>query len=128
MDKELEALRYGYQRYQLLREWRRIVEFAAEIICRRLGDAEVYVFGSVIDNNYTAASDIDVLIVSRNASEDKHYVIDLQLYLEDALNLPPGLIHLHVVNPGSERYHWFIDSLRIKKILVKICRREVNAS
>lgn len=128
MDKMLSALRHGYQRYLLLRRWRDIVEAVSEIICSKLGDAEIYVFGSVVSNDYTAASDIDVLVVSGKASEDKHYVIDLQLYLEDALGLPPGLLHLHVVNPGSERYHWFMDALRIRKILIKACRREEDAA
>lgn len=33
---------------------------------RILGEAEVYVFGSVVEGKYTPASDIDVLIVSKN--------------------------------------------------------------
>ena len=32
-----------------------------------LGEVEVYVFGSVVNGEYTLSSDIDILIVSKNA-------------------------------------------------------------
>ncbi len=118
----IDVLRYGYRRYLLLRNWRRVVDDVARVICRILGEGEVYVFGSVVEGRYTAASDIDVLVVSERVREDEHYTVDLLLRVEDELNLPPGLIHLHVARPGGERYRWFRDVLRAKLVLVRRCR------
>lgn len=40
-----------------------------ELAIDLLGRAEVYVFGSVVEETYTPASDIDILIVSENTPQ-----------------------------------------------------------
>ncbi len=44
-------------------EYAKLIKELAEDL---LGNAEVYVFGSVVEGRYTPASDIDILIVSEN--------------------------------------------------------------
>jgi len=120
-DITLKVLKYGHERFKLLQKWREIAEKASDVICRALGNAEVYVFGSVVKNNFTAASDIDMFVVSENVEENEKFAVNLQLMIEDMLGIPPGLIHLHVVKPNSERYKWFIEALKIKPLLIKRC-------
>ena len=117
----LKVLRYGYERFKLLQRWKEILDNASDVICKTLGSAEIYAFGSVVKGKFTAASDIDVLVISKKAVESEDFAVELQLMIEDELDIPPGLIHLHVVKPNSEKYKWFIEALRIKPYLVKRC-------
>lgn len=116
------AVKYGYRRYLLLKNWRSIVQRLLRTVCRALGDAEVYVFGSVVEGRFTVASDIDVLIVSSRVEESEKFAVELQLLIEDELKLPPGLVHLHVAKPGGERLSWFRDVLKARLVPVGRCR------
>ncbi len=78
--------------------------------------------GSVVEGRFTAASDIDVLVVSSRVEESERYAVELQLRVEDELGLPPGLIHLHVARPGGEKLRWFRDVLRVRLVPVARCR------
>ncbi|MBE8539065.1 nucleotidyltransferase domain-containing protein [Geoglobus acetivorans] len=49
--------------------WMHYARLISRIATEILGDARVYVFGSVVDGRHTLASDIDVLIVSSNTPE-----------------------------------------------------------
>ena len=95
----------------------------AEKIQARFPDAEVYVFGSVVEGRYTAASDIDLLVVTKHAPKRLREKIDVILWLEDELGLPPGIIDLHIVAPGSEEHKWFFEVLRIKPVKITLMAR-----
>ncbi len=56
---------YMIKRLRMLLKWRHYVKILCEAVRKILPDAEVYVFGSAIQSELTAVSDIDVLIVSR---------------------------------------------------------------
>jgi predicted nucleotidyltransferase len=118
-DSLAKTLQYGYERYRLLKRWREIARKVAEKIRERFPDAEVYVFGSVVEERYTAASDIDILVVTKHAPKRLRDKVDIILWLEDGLGLPPSLLDLHIVAPGSEDYEWFFKALRIKAIKVE---------
>lgn len=62
-----------------------------------LGDAEVFVFGSVVKKDYSPGSDIDVLIVSGKIPENlfEQSRIKYQL-LKDFVNSP---FEIHLVTP-----------------------------
>lgn len=68
---------------------------------------------------FTAASDIDILIVTRYAPEKRMERIDFILWLEDELGLPPGLLDVHTVKSGSEEYDWLFKVLRIRAVKVE---------
>jgi predicted nucleotidyltransferase len=118
-DRLLEVLRYGVERLKLLQRWREIAAQVAGKVREKFPDAEVYVFGSVVEGRYTAASDIDILVVTKRAPRGRAERIELLLWLEDELGLPPGILDLHVVRPGSEEYEWFFKVLKIRAVKVE---------
>lgn len=73
----------------MLKNWRDVVRRLAEAARRILGDVEVVVFGSVIEGGYTAASDIDVLIVLRDAPMGAIKRAELKAAVEEEAGLPP---------------------------------------
>lgn len=75
---------------------RRIKELASELV----GNARVYVFGSVVKGRYTAASDIDILIITNSRKE----VIDaLKARIYSEIDAP---IQVHIVT--QEQYErWY---------------------
>ncbi len=107
-------LDYGYRRYMVLRNWRNVVKKLKKVVNEVIGDARVYVFGSILSNKFTAASDIDVLVVSPDIPQNRDDRIRLQLLIEDKLNLDPNPIELHLVTP--EESEWYFKNLRIKYI------------
>jgi len=48
-DRMVEVLRYGFERFKLLRRWREIAARVAGKVRERFLDAEVYVFSSVVE-------------------------------------------------------------------------------
>lgn len=69
-------------------------------------NAKVYVFGSVVEGKYTAASDIDILVVT-TIERDRVYEFKARIYSE--LDAP---VELHVVHPSKlEWYRRFAGKL-----------------
>ncbi|MCP8308005.1 MAG: nucleotidyltransferase domain-containing protein [archaeon] len=59
-------LRLYEERLEILKNWKEYVKRIAGVSEKLLEGCEVYVFGSAIKGMLTAASDIDVLIVTEN--------------------------------------------------------------
>lgn len=77
-----------------------------EVVLRYRSDARVYVFGSVVEERYTAASDIDILIVV-DVDRDEAYKIKAKIYEE--VDAP---IQLHIATPVQLRWYTrFINKL-----------------
>ena len=97
--------------YNQLKNWREIVKKVKEIVLKLDPSAEVYAFGSVVRGEFTAASDIDVLIVTDNI--DEKYQMMVNVY-----RLIKGPVELHVTTHELYRrwYKRFID----EKDLIKI--------
>ncbi len=100
----------------MLKNWRELAKKIKEVVLRIIPDAEVYVFGSVVRGEFTAASDLDVLVVSDSIPKDHRKRIELKILIEDALSLGPNLVELHPVT--IEESKWFFENLRIKAIKV----------
>jgi predicted nucleotidyltransferase len=73
-------------------------------IVKNLKDARVYFFGSVIEGNYTPASDIDVIIVSRNmpSSLSKRNKIKVKILKEIGIFAP---FEIHLAN--EKEFEWY---------------------
>ncbi len=99
----------------MIRNWRRIVKRLKRVVSEVLGDARVYVFGSVVSDEYTCSSDIDVLIVSKNIPGDRGKRIELEILIEDMLGidpLGPNPLEIHLATPEESR--WYFKILGIK--------------
>ena len=120
MSKGIDAiLKWSKEYSEIVENWRYWAKRVKDVIKKYLSDAKVYVFGSVVEGRYTGASDIDILIVSKDAPRSRRDRIKLQLLIEDALglNFPrPNPLELHIVTP--EEAEWYFKRLRIKYVEV----------
>lgn len=115
----IRAALYSHAYYKALGKWRELARRAASLIRKRYPDARVYVYGSVVEGRYTAASDLDLLVLTQNATGRARDTAELTLWLEDELGVPPGLLHLVVIKPGSPDEERFFKAMRIKAVEVE---------
>jgi len=97
-----------------LRVLGRYMEVASEVkkvVLEVDPEAEVYVFGSVVRGDYTAASDIDILVVTEKV--DRKYEIMTRVY--QRIDAP---VELHVVTRRlyAEWYRRFIADSELVKV------------
>jgi len=84
------------EEYRALENYREVAEEVKRIVLELDPQAEVYVFGSVVRGLYTASSDIDILVITRNI--DKKYEIMVEVYKR--VEAP---VELHIVTLSSMR-------------------------
>jgi predicted nucleotidyltransferase len=78
------------ERARMLREWRKWIPRVIDAIKQLYPDAEVYVIGSVAEDNYIAASDLDLLIVTNSPPQTPREEAEAKTRIEELANL---LIH-----------------------------------
>ena len=113
MSKDYEkVVSKGYEMYVKLKNYRRYASEVKDIVRGFWPDARVYVFGSVLTGRFTAASDIDVLVII-DGEVDMETVYKVKVRVKREVDAP---IELHIVNRDTyERwYRRFID--RIEEI------------
>jgi predicted nucleotidyltransferase len=76
------------ERARMLREWRKWILKVVDAIRQLYPDAEVYVVGSVAEGNYTAASDLDLLIATSNPPRTPREEAEAKTRIEELANLP----------------------------------------
>ncbi|MET1160332.1 MAG: nucleotidyltransferase domain-containing protein [Thermoprotei archaeon] len=104
------------RRTLMLRNWREWVYRIALVAKEELGRVEVYVFGSVVEGDYTGGSDVDVLVVSPNAPDKVSDRSRLKAVIEEKLNLPYyHPFEIHIVKPEEAGIY-----LRKKRSAIKI--------
>ncbi len=84
---------------EYLADYKNIALRVKEIIREIDPDSKVYVFGSVVKGKYTASSDIDILIVTKNIKEK--YQMKVKVYKE--IEAP---VELHITTP-DKFYSWY---------------------
>ncbi len=82
-----------------LRNYRKVALRVKEIVLGIDPEAEVYVFGSVVRGKFTAASDIDILVVTRRINQK--YSMMVEVYRQ--VDAP---IELHIATPEQVK-KWF---------------------
>lgn len=61
-----------------------------------MGKVDVYVFGSVVEGEVTASSDIDILIIVDDIGREEIYKIKTIIY--QSIN---ALVELHIISPSK---------------------------
>lgn len=86
-----------------------------EIVRKKLEDAEVYIFGSVVEGRSSPASDIDVLIVSKKmpSKQSERAMLTALILKEIDLYAP---FEFHLVN--LKEFNWY------KRFIRKLVRIE----
>ncbi|RLF23218.1 MAG: DNA polymerase subunit beta [Thermoprotei archaeon] len=72
----------------MITSWRKWARRIADEVKDILQDAEVYVIGSVVRGDYTGGSDVDILIISSQASQRARERAKLKVIIEEKLGLP----------------------------------------
>ncbi|WP_456469475.1 nucleotidyltransferase domain-containing protein [Archaeoglobus sp.] len=87
-------------------EYAKKIKKIAEML---LGEVEVFVFGSVVEGKHTPASDIDILICSKNAPQkmEEKAKIAGKILKEIDVFAP---FEIHIVTP--EEFEWYRKFLR----------------
>lgn len=100
-----------------MRNYREVAKKVGSIVERFDPEARVYVFGSVVRGNYTAASDIDILVVTTKIN--LKYELMVAVYRE-FIDAP---IELHVVTPDlyDKWYKRFIKPEEIVEVSTRLC-------
>jgi hypothetical protein len=84
-------------------DWRSLVEWAVLVIRKHYPKASVYIAGSIVRGEATAASDIDLVVVLDHEPSMKESAHIISLVWEE-LNLPPSHpLEIHVVGPQGKR-------------------------
>lgn len=106
MDIVRELLKEREKRIRIFKNYIEYVGIVKKIARDLLGDAKVYVFGSVVKGDYhPILSDIDVAVVTSCRDRKKH----LELKAEVA-RLFGDIFEIHVLNENEWRfYKRFID-------------------
>lgn len=94
-------LEFGMKRVEHLKNYKNVAKRVKEIAQNILGKADVYVFGSVVEGEFTASSDIDILIVVDKVNSKEIYKLKTIIY-----KLIDAPIELHVIS-SREFENWY---------------------
>lgn len=103
LSRESEkVIMIGYRYFKSLESHREIAEKVKQIVLSKWPNAELYIFGSTVKGNYTATSDIDILIVlDDRPSGGEEYMVKAEVYAQ--IYAP---IELHVASrSGFEKWY-----------------------
>lgn len=98
----------GRKRLQYLKKYKDIAKQVKEIVLRFCSNAEIYVFGSVLNGEFTAASDIDILIVCDNLNSEEKYRLTAEIHKHMNFDAPIE-VHFATKNEFSKWYSKFLD-------------------
>ena len=89
-------------RYKQLLSWRDHITDLSDAAKKVLPDADVYLFGSAIEGELTANSDVDVLIISDRASGlQRHRLVTM---IENGLKVP-SIFEIHLTT--RDKLEWY---------------------
>ncbi len=80
---EYSNVEYVRKELEILEDWREWIAKLKKAIVKRLPDAKVCVLVSVVECRYTAASDIDVLVIYRYIPRSAIERADIVVFVED---------------------------------------------
>jgi len=84
--------------YKLLENWKDIVKALTNSAKEILGDAEVVPFGSIVEGEATATSDLDILVIVNDLPRSALNRAQIISKIEEATGLPPiHPIQIHLI-------------------------------
>jgi len=104
-------------RAEMIKNWKNWIWKVIDVIKKYLPDAEIHIIGSVAEDKYTAASDLDLLIISRNIPDKLSEIANLKTMIENDANLPIyHPIEFHFTKPEVGRLY-----LQRCRKFIKLC-------
>lgn len=105
-------LKQAKEREKYFKNYLKYAKKIKEEAIKSLGDCKIYVFGSVVEGKAIPASDIDLLIVSKNTPKTMKERSELATKLLKAVGIFSPF-ELHLVN--EEEFEWY--KRFVKKLL-----------
>jgi len=103
-------------RAEMLRSWRSWIGGVARAVKKLLPDAEIYIIGSIAEGKATAASDLDLLIVSNSIPRSSRKLAELKVAIEDEAKLPVHHpVEFHFTTPEEAQQY-----LKRSRALIKL--------
>lgn len=99
-----QYIKSGRETLHHLRNYREIAKSVKEIVMKRYPEAEVYVFGSAVEGKFTAASDIDILIVSDDVERDEGSLLKAEILRQVGYSVP---LQIHVAT-SRQLTDWYL--------------------
>lgn len=90
----------GKERYKLVKKYKQFLKPIKEACLQILPDARLFLFGSALRGDLVAASDIDILILSKQKFKNQRERASVILEIEDIVGLPyihPFEFHLMTI-------------------------------
>lgn len=100
---------YEARLLEYLRRYREVGAEVKRILKKFDPDVRVFVFGSVVRGRYTAASDIDILVVTDNLSRKYEMMVEVYKQLE-------APIQLHITTPEKYR-SWYSRFIPVDELV-----------
>ena len=101
-------------RYEYLLKWEEISAKIANAVRKLLPDAQVGVFGSIITGEFTGASDIDLIIVSKHIPKKALDRAELELKILELAGIPDEVpVEIHFATP-EELERWWLRALKVR--------------
>lgn len=94
-------IKHGKWALEQLANYREVSKKVKDIIRGSWKDAEVYVFGSVVEGRYTAGSDIDILVVVEGVTRED--AIRMKAWITKDIEAP---VELHIASK-KEYENWY---------------------
>jgi len=101
--------KYEEKIMEYLKNYMYVAHKVKEIIRKTDPDAKIYVFGSVVKGKYTASSDIDILVVTKDIKKKDQMKVNV--YKE--IDAP---IELHIVT-SEKFYTWYKKFIKTDEII-----------
>jgi len=98
----------GREILEYLKKYREVAASVKEIVKEDYEDVGVYVFGSVVKGDFTASSDIDILLVFNEMDKDDAVELKAKILRRMGFAVPLQ-IHIATQKEFKEWYHKFVD-------------------
>lgn len=105
-----QYVKSGKEALEYLKNYREVATSVKEVIKEYYKDARIFVFGSVVRGEYTASSDIDILVVSDEVNRESAARLKANILRKIGMAIP---IEIHVTTrKGLDAWYLrFIDKL-----------------
>ncbi len=102
-----QYVRSGNEALHHLSNYREIGMTIKKIVMEKYPDAKVFAFGSVVKGNFTASSDIDILIVSDGIGREDGSLLKAEILRKIGYSVP---LQIHIATTRELR-EWYLQFL-----------------
>jgi predicted nucleotidyltransferase len=99
------------KRLRLLRSWHEVTDIVSKKVRSFVPEAQIYVFGSVIEGRVTGSSDLDLIVVVPDNVNELEFQVKLYKVLEEEMGENAYIVDLHVVHRSKvdkPPYKWWL--------------------